>query len=457
MNISLKRNDDAISGVLEVEVVKADYAGQVEKGLRGYQQKAERPGFRKGNVPMGIIRKMYEKPVLADEVNKLVSESVAKYIQEHGADFLGEPLHNEEKLLSIDFETQEDFVFYFDVALAPEVTVDWNKDDKLPYYQIAVDDEMVEEQVDSFRDNFGVLDDTVETVEEKDLIKGLVTELGDDGSPKEGGIVMEDGILMPLYIKDEEEKNKFIGAAKGSAITFNPAKAYNGVVAEIASFLKVNRTEAESIVTDFTFEIREISHHRKAEMNQEFFDKVLGEGSATTEEEFRNKIKEQIREQFTPQSDTKFLLDARKYLLQKVGSVSFADDILKRGLKLSGEGKTAEMVEEEYPKVIENLTFQLIKRGITKKNDIPVLEEDVERIGRRFAQSYLAQSGMYSASAEVLDKYMKELLGNEQILRTIIDHAFDDRFITWLKNEADLDVKEVSYDDFKKLTDEEKQ
>ncbi|MDR0748642.1 MAG: trigger factor [Tannerellaceae bacterium] len=455
MNISLKRSDDAASGVLKVEVVKADYADQVEKGLRSYRQKAEIHGFRKGMAPMGMIRKMYGKAVAADEVNKIVPERIVDYIRENEVNILGEPLPSETEQSEIDFETREDFEFYFDVALAPEINIAWNKEDKLPYYQVTVDDEMLEKQIESFRETYGTIDDTSETVEEKDLIKGVVVELEDDGSPKEGGMVVEDAVLMPLYIKNEEERNKFIGAGKNSVVTFNPAKAYEGAVAEIASFLKTDKSEAGNIVNDFTFEIKEITHHRKAEINQEFFDKILGEGNVTTEEEFRNKLKESIREQFTPQSNAKFFLDARKLLLEKAGNINFADNVLKRQLMASGENRTAEKLEEEYPQILEDLKFQLIKKDLVKKNNIKVTDEEVFLLARRFAQTQLAQYGMYSVPAESLNNYAREMLKDEQTLRNIIDHASDDKLTLWLKDRADLDIKEVSSGDLNKLFEEE--
>jgi trigger factor len=457
MNVSLKNNDDAVSGVLTLEVAKADYTDQVEKALRSYRQKAEIHGFRKGSAPMPLIRRMYGKSILIDEINKIVSENIAKYIRENDLDILGEPLPDEAKLQDVDFDTQEDFVFCFDVALAPSIHIDLNKKDKLPYYRITATDEMIDKQIDSYRESYGTLDDTAEIVEEKDLIKGVVTEL-ENGSPKEGGIVVEEAVLMPLYIKDEEEEKKFIGAEKNSVVTFNPANAYKGAEAEIASFLKVEKSAVADITNDFTFEIKEISHYRKADMDQEFFDKVFGEGSTTTEEEFRNKVRESIGEQFTPQSDAKFLFDARKLLLKKAGDVRFADDILKRWLMASDETKTVEQQEEEYPQIIEDLTFQLIKKDIVKKNGIKVEDEDVESLGRRVAQSQIAQYyGMYSVAEETLNSYTKEMLKNEQILRNIIDRVVDNKLTACLKEKVKLDVKEVSPDEFNKLFDEEKQ
>ncbi len=455
MNISLKNNEDAVSGILKLEVVKADYADQVEKSLRNLRQKANIPGFRKGMVPIGMIKKMYGKQALAEEVNKLVSENLYKYIRENELNILGEPLPNETEQKEIDFDTQEDFDFYFDVALAPEINVDLNKKDKLNYFQAAVDDEMINKQIDSYRANFGTYDTVDEITDEKDLIKGTVAEL-ENGEPKEGGIIVEEAVLMPLYLKDENEKNKFTGAKKDSVIIFNPNKAYEGADAEIASFLKVDKADVPAITGDFSFEIKEITHHKEAEINQEFFDKVFGEGVVTTEEDFRNKVKESIEEQFAPQSDYKFLMDARKLLLKKAGEVPFADELLKRWLLASDEKKTKEQVDEDYPQIIEDLKYHLIKESIVKKNDIKVENEDIELFGRKVAKAQFAQYGMLSVPDDILDNYVKDMMKNKQTLQNVIDRAVEEKLSAWLKGKVKLDVKEVSTEEFNKLFEEEK-
>jgi len=364
MNISLK-NIDAVSGILTMEIVKADYADQVEKSLKNFRQKANIPGFRKGMVPMGMIKKMYGKHVLAEEVNKLVSENLFKYIRENQLNILGEPMPNETEQKEIDFDTQETFEFCFDIAIAPEINITLNKKNSLDFYQVAIDDEMVNKQLESYRANFGTYD-AAEDVEEKDLIKGTVAEL-ENGIPKEGGVVVEDAVIMPLYMKDEAEKAKFIGAKNNTVIVFNPHKAYEGAEAEIAAFLKVDKAEVANLTGDFSFEIKEITRHKEAEINQELFDKVLGEGTVTSEEEFRNKIKETLAEQFEPQSNYKFLKDARELLITKAGDLQFADELLKRWLLASNENNTPEKIEEDYPQIIEDLKYHLIKENLVKK------------------------------------------------------------------------------------------
>lgn len=456
MNISLTKSEDAVSGVLKLEVVKADYADKVEKSLRTLRQKANIPGFRKGMVPMGMIKKLYGKSAQAEEVNKFVSEKLYDYIRDNKVNILGEPVPDEEKLKEINFETQEDFDFYFNLAFAPEIHIELNKREKLPYYQIMVDDEDVRKQMESYQANFGQYDDAADDVEEKDLIKGIVAEL-ENGAPKEGGILVQDAVLMPMYIKDEGEKAKFIGAKKNSVIVFNPNKAYEGAEAEIASFLKIDKAAVAGTTNDFSFEIKEVTRHKPAELNQELFDKVFGEGTVKSEEEFKDKIKESINEQYTPESDAKFMQDARKMFLKKTADVVFADDILKHWLLNSSEKNTKEMVDEDYPKVVEDLKYHLVKEYLVKANDIKIEDEDVQALARKVAKAQFAQYGMLSVPDEVLANYAKDMLKNKQTVQNIIDRAVEGKIAALLKEKVKIEVKDISAEDFIKLVKEEKE
>jgi len=450
MNVSLK-NIDAVSGIVKVEIVKADYADKVEKGLRNFRQKANVPGFRKGMVPMGMVKKMYGKSVLAEEVNKLVSEGLFGFIREKELNVLGEPLPNETEQKEINFDLQEDFEFCFDVALAPEINVELSKEDTLPYYQISVNNEMVEKQIESYRANFGNYD-KVEEVEEKDMIKGMVVEL-ENGEPKANGLVVENAVIMPLYIKGAEEKAKFMGAKNNSVVVFNPSKAYDGTEAEIAAFLKVEKDQVASYTGDFSFEIAEITRHKEAELNEELFTRVFGEGVVSTEEEFTNKIKESLAEQFAPESDFKFLSDAKDLLVAKAGELAFPEAILKRFMLAQDERKTAESIDEDFPKVIEDLKFHLIKEKLVKENNLKVEEADITAFGKRVAKAQFAQYGMISVPEDVLDNYAKDMLKNKETLRNVIDRAVEEKLSSWLKEQVKLDVKEVSAEDFGKLAE----
>ena len=449
MNVSLK-NNDAVSGILTLKVEKTDYDAQVEKGLRQYRQKANMPGFRKGMVPMGMIKKMYGKYVLAEEVNKVVSENLFKYISENKINILGEPIPNEAEQKPIDFDTQDEFEFVFDIAIAPEINVKLTKRDKLTSYEIEVDDEMLNKQIDSYRKNFGSYDSVEDDIQESDMVKGIVSEL-DNGEPKEGGILIEDAVLMPMYIKGKKEQAKFIGSKLNDIIVFNPHKAYKGAAAEIASFLKVDKEIAEEIKSDFRFEIKEITRHKEAELNQEMFDKVFGEGTVKTEDEFREQVKASLIEQFRPQSEYKFMLDARELLIKKAGDIQFADDILKRWLLTANEKTTVEKVEEDYPKVIEDLKYHLTKEKIVKENDLKVEDADLEHIAKQVAKSQFAQYGMLSVPDDVLNNYAADMLKKKDTLQNIVDRAIEEKLSIWLKEQVKIEPKSITFDEFQKM------
>lgn len=448
MNVS-RKDIDAVSSIVKVEIVKADYAEQVEKSLRNFRRKANVPGFRKGMVPMGMVQKMYGKQALVDEVNKLVSEELFKYIRKEELNVLGEPLPSETEQKPIDFDKQEDFEFCFDIALAPEIDIELSKKDKLTLYQVAITDEMVDKQVESYTANLGTYD-SVEDVEEMDMVKGSMFEL-ENGVAKEGGIVVEDTVLMPAYMKDAEEKAKLVGAKVNSVVVFNPYKAYEGSEAEISSFLKIDKENVAKTNCDFSFEIKAITRHKNAELNQELFDKVFGEGVVTGEEEFRNKIKEILAEQFVPQCNYKFLLDAREVLVKKAGELKFADKMLKRWLAVANEKNTPEKLEEEYPHVIEDLKYQLIKEKLVKDNGIKVEDADIENFAKRVAKAQFAQYGMLSVPDSALANYAKEMMKNKQTAQNIVSRVVEEKLSDWLKEQVELDVKEVSAEELGKF------
>lgn len=449
MNVSLKKNDDAVSGIVKLEIVKDDYAGLVDKSLRSVRQKANVPGFRRGMVPMGLVKKMFGKQVLVDEVNKLVSESLFNYIRDNGLRVLGQPIPNMTEQKPLDFDKDESFEFCFDVALAPEIHIELSKEDKLPFYQVIVDDEMVNNQVQSYRANFGSYD-KVEEVEEADILKGTVAEL-ENGAPKEGGIVVEEVILRPSYLKNEEEKAKFIGAKVNTVVVFNPKKAYDGAEADIASLLKMDKENVAGIDADFSFEIKEILRHKDAELNQEFFDKIVGENAVSSEEEFRGKIKESMTEQFAPQSNFKFLTDARDMLEAKVGELKFADEVLKRWLQVANENSTREKIDEDYPRLVKDLKYQLIKDELVRRNALRATDDDIEQFAERVAKAQFAQYGMMFVPGDVLKNYATDMLKNKQTLQNVAERVIEEKLAEWLKEQVELEVKEVTADEFGKL------
>jgi trigger factor len=432
-----------------LEIEKNDYEAQVEKNLRQLRQKANMPGFRKGMVPYGLVKKMYGKSVLAEEINNLVSEKLIGYIHENNLRILGEPMPNETEQQPIDFDVQENFDFYFDLALAPEFTLKFNKRDRLTLHTIKVEEEMINTQISSYCKNFGTYDQA-DVITEEDLVKGIVTEL-EAGKPKPGGIVVEEAILMPKYIKGKREQTKFIGSKVNKTVVFNPQKAYKGVEAEIASFLKVDKEAAKGITADFQFEIKEITRYKEAELNKALFDKVFGEDTVETEEAFREKVKSSIAETFSQQSDYLFSIDVKVLLLKKAGEVKLADTILKRWLVAANKDTTAEKVEEDYPKIVNDLILHLIKNQIIKENNLQVEDADLENMARKMTKSQFAQYGMMTVPEDVLDSYAQKLLKEKEALQSIADRAGEAKMVSWLKEQVKTETKEVSEEEFKKL------
>lgn len=453
MNVSLT-NVDSVNAILQITVAKADYQEKLDNALKTFRKKANIPGFRPGTVPMGMVKKMYGKSVLAEEINKLVGENLYNYIQENKLNVLGEPLPNEEKQQPIDFSVEGDYDFFFDLALAPEMKLALSKKDKITYYAIEVNEELVEKQIDSYKANYGKYDKVEEGAKETDLIRGKISEL-EDGKVKEGGIFVEDGIVMPSYMKDEAEQTKFVGAKAGDVIVFNPGKAYDGNEAEISSMLHIDKNAVEAIAPEFQFAITEITRYKEAELDQDLFNKVFGEGVITTEADFREKVKETISDQFAPDSDYKFLLDAKELLEKKVGDLQFPDAFLKRWLIASGEERTAESVENDYPKILADLRFHLIKEQIAKDFDIKIENEDMKIIAMQAARAQFAQYGMMNLPEEMVENYANDMLKNKDNARNLLDRAMENKIIDVLKTKLGVEEKTISLDDFRKFFEKE--
>lgn len=449
MNVSLQ-NIDKVNALLTVKLEKADYQEKVDKSLKTFRQKAQIPGFRKGMVPMSLIKKMYGKSVIAEEVNKLLSETVYKYIQDNKVNILGEPLPNEEKQQPIDFDTMEEFEFLFDIALAPEFNAAVSTADKVDYYTIETTDEMVEQQVKSYTQRTGSYQ-PVESYAEGDMLKGLIAELDENGNTKEGGIQVEGAVMMPAYMKNDEQKAKFANTKVNDVLVFNPYTAWDGNTAELASLLKIEKEAAAEMKSDFSYQVTEITRFTPGELNQEIFDQVFGEGNVKSEEEFRGKIKESIAAQLSADSDYKFLLDARKMLMEKVGKLEFPDALLKRVMRLNNPDKDEKFIEENYDKSIEELTWHLIKEQLIKANEIKVEPEDVTRMAKEATRAQFAQYGMMNVPEELLENYSKEMLKKKESVEGLVNRAIETKLAAALKGQITLEHKNVSMEEFNKM------
>ena len=447
MNISFE-NPDKINGQLTVTVEESDYKEDVEKTLKDYRKKANMPGFRPGQVPMGMIKRQYGPAVKMDVINKQVGRKVYDYIKENNIPMLGEPLASE-KHDAVDLEKDAPYTFVFDIAVAPEFKIELNGKNKIDYYKIQVDDKLIDQQVDSFAARMGEYV-KAETFEGNDMLKGDLRELDEQGNTKEGGLTVEAAVLMPAYIKVEEEKKKFDGAKQGDIITFNPRKAYASDV-ELSSFLKIDKEQVKDHEGDFSYQITEINRFQNHAVNQELFDNIYGKDAVKDEKQFREKIAEGLQAQLEGESDYKFLLDTRAYAEKKVGKLEYPDELLKRIMRKNNPDKDEAFVEKNYDESIKQLTWHLIKEQLVKAHDIKVEDQDIKEVARAAARAQFAQYGMSNVPDEYIDNYVNDLLKKQESVDAFIDRAVDTKLTQALKNSVKLNEKEISLDDFQKM------
>ena len=449
MNVSLE-NIDKVSALLTVKLEKEDYEARVEKALKDFRKKANMPGFRPGMVPMGLIKKQYGTAIKAEEVNKVLQEKVYEYLKDNKVNMLGEPLPNEEKQPAIDFAKDEAFEFVFDIAWAPEFDVVLDTNDEIDYYTIDVNDELVERQVKMYAQRGGNYE-SVQEYTEGDMLKGLIAELDENNNVKEGGIQVENAVMMPTYMKNDEQKAIFANAKTNEVLVFNPSVAFDGNEAEIASLLKIEKDAVANVKGNFSFQVEEITHFVPGELNQELFDNIFGEGVVKSEEEFRGKIKSELEEQFVNDSNYKFLIDTREYLMKKIGKLEFPDAILKRIMLLNNQEKGEAFVAENYDRSIEELTWHLIKEKLVAANEIKVDNNDIMDMAKEVTRIQFAQYGMLNVPDDMLDNYAKEMLKRKDSVEQLVNRSVESKLAKALKDKVKLNNKTVSVEDFNKM------
>lgn len=448
MKISFE-NPDKVNGLLTLTVEEADYKENVEKTLKNYRKKANVPGFRPGMAPMGMIKRQFGTTVKVDEINKLLGEQIYKYVKDNNIQMLGEPLPSD-KQEPVDMEKEAPYTFIFDIAVAPEFKAELTGDDTIDYYTITVDDKIVDQQIDMFASRAGHYD-KVEEYQANDMLKGDIRELDENGNTKEGGITVEGAVLMPEYIKVEDQKKLFDGAKLGDIITFNPKKAYPESDIEVASLLKLKKEDVADLTADFSFQITEISRYVKAEVNQELFDQVYGKDVIKDEKDFREKIAEGLKAQFAVDSDFKFIQDVRKYLENKVGALTYPDVLLKRIMLNNNKDKGEEFVEKNYEQSIKELTWHLIKEQLVKAHGVKIENSDIEDTAKEAAKAQFAQYGMNNIPEEYIDNYAKEMLKKKEYIDSFVDRSIDRKLTEILKTVVKLDNKTATLEEFNKM------
>ena len=453
MNISFEA-PDKINGLMTITLEKDDYQGEVEKTLKDYRKRANVPGFRPGMTPMGLIKRQYGAAVKVDVVNKMLGEKLYEYVRENNIQMLGEPLPSD-KQETLDFEGDAPLTFKFDIAVAPEFEAKLSGKDKIDYYNITVDDKLIDQQVEMYQQRAGHYD-KVESydAEQRDMLKGDLRELDADGNVKEGGITVADAVLMPQYMKVDDQKKLFDGAKLGDIITWNPRKAYPESDVEVSSLLKIQKEDVKDHEGDFTYQITEISRYVKAEVNQQLFDQTFGEGNVKDEKEFRQKISDMISQQFKSDSDYKFLLDIRKHMEKKVGKLEFPEALLKRVMMNNNKDKGADFVEKHFEASIKELAWHLMKEQLVSAQGIKIEDADLKETAKEAARAQFAQYGMSNIPDEYLENYAQEMLKKRENVDGLVDRAVDVKLTAALKNVVKLDEKEISLEDFQKMLQE---
>lgn len=444
MKIDYAKIDD-VNGEITVTLEEKDYADKVKKELKNIAKTHAEPGFRPGHVPAGLIEKKYGASVKYDVINKEVGNALFEYIKENKLHVLGNPLPENK-----DFNVNDaDFTLKFKVGVAPEFDTHVNKDLHIPYYTIKVSEDMINRQDEQYSRRLGK-QEPGDTVDASAVVKGVITELNEDGTVKEGGIVVENGIVSPQYFKDDAQKEAFMGKHVGDVVKFNPAATCDANPTEMASMLNVDKDDVENHKGDFNFEIKEIIVLKPAEHNEEFYKNIFGD-SVKTEEEYREALKKQIQDQLKNDSNFRFTIDAKNAIMNAIGDIQLPDEVLKEFLKGQNEHLTDENIDEEYVKILPDLKWELEKEAVAEQLDINVSEEDLKDVARMLARQQFAQYGMTNIPDESIDKYADDILKDRNAHNQVYNQATDMKLYNGIRASVSVDEKEVDVEEFNDL------
>lgn len=449
MHIS-RENIDELNSVITLKITEEDYTQKVDDVLRDYKKKARIDGFRPGMVPFGMIKKLYYKPVLVEEINKLVGEKLLEYIREEKIRILGEPLPHKDQEPDIDFDKDKEFVFSFDIGLYPEISINISENDEIPYYKIKLEDDAVNNTIEEIAYRHGNMEQTDEItgVEE---IKGNVFQSDESGNAIENGISVTDVNLYLDLIENKDSIELFKTKKRGEKVTFD-IKTLIPDNNKIKSFLKIPNEENVEFEGFYTLEITEITMFVKHEINQELFDKIYGEGKVKSVEEFNEKIKEEITNRYKQESEYRFTVDARDYYLNK-SVISLPVDFLKRWLIETQENLTKEQLDKDFSDYKEDFKWQIIKDQIIKVNEIKVSEQEMLEFAILSARSQFYQYRMYDIPEEYLEKYAREQLAKPDSSKALHEQRLNEKVFELIRETVKAKEEEVSMEEFRKLYD----
>ena len=436
MNIT-RENIDDLNAVVKVDIAKEDYSGKVEKILKDYRKNANIPGFRKGHVPMGMVKKQYGKAVLVDEVNKLLQDALNKYLTEEKLDVLGNPLPKEQENFDWD---QENYSFEFELGLSPQFEVNLQPKEPITHYKIVAGDEMIENQIKHIQKQYGKLI-SKDVVEEGDVVAGTF---------KNEAEAIDNQTSIPLEkIKGKENVEKFLGSKVGDTINLNTKELFEDDH-QLMDFLKVEHDKAHGLDVDVEFTISEINKQELAELDQELFDKLFGKDEVKSVDELKEKIKEDAAKQFKQQSDQQLLNDVTEALIEN-NEFDLPKEFLQKWIQTVGEKPlTEEEAKEEYEKSEKGLRFQLIEGKLIRENNLDVKFEDLKAFSTERIKEQMAQFGQMNPSEKELDDIAARVLSNQDEVKRLSEQLMNEKLLNFYKENIKLEEKEVTYEDFVK-------
>ncbi|NOY49732.1 MAG: trigger factor [Chlorobi bacterium] len=445
MNVTQESTDD-LTALLKLSLSETDYRERVDNQLKDYRKKANMPGFRQGKVPMGIIKKMYGKTVLVEEVNKLVSDGLNNYINDNKIDVLGYPLPNEEKSKQINFDTQTEFDFFFDIAIAPEVTIELNDKISVPYYKIKVDDTMIENSINDAKVRFGE-EEYPETAAENSSLQGKLVQVDEEGNAIEGGV--ENTTFFNIAdIKLKTTIKKFVGKKIDDKVIFNPMKAYKDEH-KVQHLLGLGHEEDDAVNSDYEFTVNKIIFVKEAEINEELFKKVYPNDDITTEEDFRARLAEELAQHYTRDTDRQFLADTINTLIEKA-DIKLPDDFMKRWLLESNQGKISKgQLDTQYDSYAKTMKWQIIEGKIMESHG-DRLKVDQEEV-RNKVRAYFTQMGPAGAMGDQIEGIIDSVLSNKEESQRIYNDILDEKYIAFFKENIKFKEKEVDSKKFSEI------
>ena len=447
MNIT-KENIDDLNAVLKVKIEKTDYEYKVETVLKDYSKKATLKGFRPGMVPIGLVKKMYGRAVQIDEINKVVTENIQKYINDEKLELLGDPIPKTDEQEKFDFDTQQDFTFSFEIGLSPAVELKLSKKNKVNQYEIIVDEKMRSQYLENYTRRYGELKKADQT-EEKDVIKGKIEAIDENGNVIPEGPSVEETSLGIDIIKDKKIKEEFIGKNIKDTIDFDLKKAYPNDT-EIAGILHKKKEEVADLVANYRFTVNEISRFYPAEVGKQLFDRIYGEGVVNSEEELMKKIEEEITINLKRESEFKLMMDIKNLTMEKT-DFQLPEEFLKRWLLRVNEKTTEEQIEKEFDSFKKDLKWQLIRNKVARDNDVKISEEELQKEAENITRYQFQQYGLFYTTDEQIANYAKETLKRDEDAKRIADKILDEKVILLIKELVKLEDKSVTTEEFNKL------